>query len=159
MATLLRRFLVLAALMFWLGGFTFYGAIVVPIGQKEFGPKQGIVTRQVTHYMNLSGAVALVIFAWDLVLLKNGPIRRRLLWICWAGMAVTLALLVYFHSSLSEMMDSGNLSTPIPDSFHALHRWYLWISTVQWACGVAYAFLTVAGWRQTDRTAGVGQGI
>ena len=29
--TILRRFLVLAALMFWQGGFMFYGAVVVPI--------------------------------------------------------------------------------------------------------------------------------
>ena len=34
--TLVRRFLVVAALMFWQGGFTFYSAVVVPLGQKLF---------------------------------------------------------------------------------------------------------------------------
>jgi len=29
---LARRFLTIAALMFWQGGFTFYAAVVVPIG-------------------------------------------------------------------------------------------------------------------------------
>ena len=140
--------------MFWLGGFTFYGAIVVPIGQKELGPRQGIITRQVTRYLNLSGAGALVIFAWDLVCLKDGPARRRLLWACWAGMLITLAILVYFHGSLSEMMDRAPPSPTDALSFQSLHRWYLWISTVQWACGVAYTFLSLTSWLHKEQPPG-----
>ena len=37
MLILLRRFLVLAALFFWQGGFTFYASVVVPVGQQVFG--------------------------------------------------------------------------------------------------------------------------
>ena len=67
MLILFRRFLVLVALMFWLGGFTFYASVVVPVGQRELGShlEQGFITRQVTNYLNLSGAVALVVLAWD----------------------------------------------------------------------------------------------
>ena len=66
---LLRRFLVLVALMFWLGGFTFYAAVVVPVGQEDLGShlEQGFITRQVTKYLNLSGAIALLLLAWDVV--------------------------------------------------------------------------------------------
>ncbi len=70
---LLRRFLVLLALFFWQGGFTFYAAVVVPIGQHVFGHlRQGFVTRQVTVYLNLAGAVALLILVWDLFAARGG---------------------------------------------------------------------------------------
>jgi hypothetical protein len=136
--------------MFWLGGFTFYASIVVPIGQKELGPRQGIITKQVTRYLNLSGAVALVIFAWDLAFVKHCPMRRRLLWICWAGMLSTLALLVYFHGSLTDMMNQAGRSPKNPQSFQSLHSWYLWVSTIQWTVGVVYTFLALGAWRQVD---------
>jgi hypothetical protein len=37
MVTMVRRFLLLTALVFWQGGFTFYGAVVVPIGSEILG--------------------------------------------------------------------------------------------------------------------------
>ena len=68
MLTLLRRFSVIAALMFWQGGFTFYAAVVVPIGQENLGhEEQGFITREVTNYLNLAGAAALLLLAWDVV--------------------------------------------------------------------------------------------
>ena len=53
--TILRRFLVLIALFFWQGGFTFYAAVVVPVGQQVLHShlRQGFVTQQVTNYLNL----------------------------------------------------------------------------------------------------------
>ena len=62
MLTLLRRFLVVSALMFWQGGFLFYASIVVPIGQEVLPTPQdqGFITRHVTKSMNVSGAVALL---------------------------------------------------------------------------------------------------
>jgi hypothetical protein len=150
-ALLLRRFLVLVALMFWLGGFTFYASIVVPVGQKLLGPgQQGLVTTKVTNYLNLSGAIALAILAWDLAALKNGQGRRRFLWLCWVAMVLTLGLLVYFHQVLVDMMPHrpGSLDA---GSFRTMHSMYLWTSTVQWVCGVAYVVLTLAAWRSEDR--------
>jgi hypothetical protein len=35
--TVLRRLLLLLALMFWQGGFMFYGAVVVPVGAEALG--------------------------------------------------------------------------------------------------------------------------
>jgi hypothetical protein len=153
-ATLLRRFLVLVALMFWLGGFTFYASIVIPIGQKQLGgPEQGKLTAKVTNYLNLSGAFALAIFAWDLTVLKERPVGRRLLWACWAGMALTLGLLVYFHGILADMVRDKH-SSSVDDSFNTLHSLYLWTSTLQWLCGVAYTWLTLGAWRTGDRLVG-----
>jgi hypothetical protein len=150
-ALLLRRFLVLVALMFWLGGFTFYASIVVPVGQKLLGPgQQGLVTAKVTNYLNLSGVLALTILAWDLAVLKDGPRRRRLLWFCWAGMVLTLGLLVYFHQVLAAMMPHKPDSVDA-GSFRTMHSLYLWTSTVQWSCGVAYTVLTLAAWRSEDQ--------
>src|SRR5271156_6553534 len=65
--TLVRRFMVLALLMFWLGGFTFYASVVVPVGADVLGShlRQGMITRHVAWYMNLSGIAALAVFAWD----------------------------------------------------------------------------------------------
>src|SRR5262245_34684437 len=91
----LRRFLVLTALMFWQGGFVFYSAVVVPIGGQIYGPiEQGFVTRQVTTYLNLSGAVGLVLLGLD-VLLTGDPFRPRrwVRWWTWLGMVLALVLL------------------------------------------------------------------
>ena len=44
----LRRFLVVVALMFWLGGFTFYAGVVVPVGTRALKSpmKQALITRR-----------------------------------------------------------------------------------------------------------------
>ena len=46
--------------MFWLGGFTFYAAVVVPIGREVLGSAQSDVTRHVSFYLNLTAAIALL---------------------------------------------------------------------------------------------------
>jgi hypothetical protein len=45
-----RRFLFVAAVAFWLGGFMFYGGVVIDAGAKVLGShrKQGFVTERVT---------------------------------------------------------------------------------------------------------------
>src|SRR5437660_1623910 len=77
-APLPRRFLVLAALMFWQGGFTFYAGVVVPVGREVLGSDrdQGFITRQVTEYLNLAGGIAVAVLAWD-VMAAADPSRPR----------------------------------------------------------------------------------
>ena len=67
MTTVLRRLLLLLALMFWQGGFMFYGAVVVPVGSDVLGShrEQGFVTQSVTNYLNGAGAIALAVWCWD----------------------------------------------------------------------------------------------
>jgi hypothetical protein len=145
--------LVLAALLFWQGGFTFYAAIVVPIGQGLFGDEmQGSVTRHVTNYLNLSGAVALLVLAWDAAAsADHSALRRRARWLAWVGMVVVLALLVWLHANMDGLLDADSFNR---NAFRNRHRWYLWLSTVQWACGLAYMGLTIGVWRCGDQLMG-----
>jgi len=154
---ILRRFLVLTALFFWQGGFTFYASVVVPVGQQVFGHlRQGFVTRQVTVYLNLAGGVALLILFWDLLAARDSAAwRRRGRWLMWAGLFVTLLSLFWLHARLDEQLVIKGRIIRDAEVFYPLHRLYLWISTVQWACGLLYILLSLAAWRREDRLARV----
>ena len=54
---LLRQFVLLVSLMFWQGGFMFYGGVVVEIGGRLLGSEtqQGFITQSATNYLNLAG--------------------------------------------------------------------------------------------------------
>ncbi len=147
--TVLRRFLVVVALMFWQGGFTFYAAVVVPVGQDVLGrSEQARVTQRVTHFLNLSGACALAVLAWEeAVSADPAKLRRRLRWSCWIIAASMLVGLAWLHVRL----DAYLADTEGPKrAFRALHRGYLWMSTVQWAAMVTYTVAMLSGWRGSD---------
>lgn len=151
---LLRRFLVVAALMFWQGGFTFYAAVVVPAGQAVLGShlQQGMITRVVTHFLNLAGAVCLLPLAWDGLRSDDPEIwRRRLRWAAWWGMTVTLAILFGLHNQLDQLLDPAAGMILDYQPFRSGHRVYLWISTIQWGFGLLYCMLALQAWRAEDR--------
>jgi hypothetical protein len=148
--TLVRRFVVLIALMFWQGGFTFYSAVVVPIGQDMFGRKQGFLTRGVTDYLNLSGAIALVLLAWDVAVVRAPVSRRAARWLAWLVMAAGLAALVWLHPHMDRYLDLEELRIVDRRGFRYEHRWYLWISTGQWSAGLVFTLLTLLAWRRED---------
>jgi hypothetical protein len=158
MGTLVRRFLVLAALMFWQGGFVFYAAVVVPVGQEQLGHlEQGFLTRQVTNWLNLSGAVALLPLAWDAAASHDSSARRRRLrWLTWLVMLIALGWLAWLHLGLDELLDPGVSRILDRNTFRTGHRWYLWLSSIQWGCGVLYAGLTLWAWRTEDYQSGAG---
>jgi hypothetical protein len=149
---LLRRLLVLIALFFWQGGFTFYAGIVVPVGQQELGHlRQGFVTRQVTEYLNLAGSVALVVLLWDqLAACDPAPWRRCSRWLLWMGMFLTLFWLFWLHGQMDDLLVVRGRIIREPDLFRVRHRLYLWISTVQWACALLHLVLTLVSWRKED---------
>ena len=151
---ILRRFLVLLVLSFWQGGFTFYASVVVPIGQQMLEhPSQGFVTRQVTVYLNLAGAVASVFLGWDLIAARDpSRWRRRGRWLLWAVMVVALVSLHWLHGRIDELLLPEDWIVREPKAFRSLHRLYLWISTVQWACGLLFLLFTLTAWRRADRT-------
>jgi hypothetical protein len=145
MIVLVWRFFIVAAFAFWQGGFTFYAAVVVPIGTKVLGSpmEQGAITRQVTVYLNLAGGIALLLFAVDNVVARDPAKWRRIVrWLAWLGMATALGVLIWLHPRMTELLDAELLRR-----FRAHHRWYLWISTVQWGFGVVFLFATVWAWR------------
>ena len=148
---LVRRFLVLAVLIFWVGGFTFYGAVVVPVGLHEIGVKQqSRVTGPATFALNVAGAVALVPFLWDVLRCGDASVRRQgVRWVAWAGMALTLAALFWLHRLLTLHVLAG---LPSDDPvFHALHRGYLWVATLQWVCSLVFTGASLGAWRAEDR--------
>jgi hypothetical protein len=151
--TVVRRWLLLWALMFWQGGFTFYGGVVVPVGSDVLGSEreQGFITRKVTNYLNLAGAVALAIWGWDLSVGRStSPIGRQLRWAIWAGLVLSLLLLVWLHPRLDELLDPEDVMVRDRHRFRSLHERYLIVSTVQWAGCLLLTALTIRAWRHQD---------
>ena len=154
MRTLLRRFLVLAVLLFWQGGFLFYSAVVVPIGQEVLasGTSQGFITRRVTIYLNVAGGIALAPLLWDALPGGNkNRLRYRLRLLAWGGMALTLLVLARMHPRLDTFLDTDLGLVEDMQGFRPWHRWYLWTSTLQWFLGVTYMSLMLWAWRDEDR--------
>jgi hypothetical protein len=140
--------------MFWQGGFTFYAAVVVPVGQHELGShlQQGFITRQVTNYLNLSGAIALILLGWDVAAATDRSTARRWArWATWMGMIITLLALTWLHGHLDQLLNVEMRELLNPRAFRTGHRWYLWLSTVQWVFGGSYAVLALYAWRAEDR--------
>jgi hypothetical protein len=151
--TVVRRLLVLAALLFWTGGFTFYSAVVVPVGAEVLGShrEQGYVTQKVTNYLNLAGAAALPLLAWDVASGRDPSRRRRWArWLAWLGMGITLAALVALHPSLDALLEHADAPVFNSTAFRPLHRLYLWTNTVQWGFAVIYTALSLYAWRAED---------
>ena len=151
--TVVRRWLLLWALMFWQGGFTFYGGVVVPIGSAVLGSDrdQGFITRRVTNALNLAGAVALAAWGWDLLAMRQGSVgSRRLRWAIWLGLVLSLALLAWLHPKLDDLLVPEDGTVRNRRRFRALHERYLIVSTVQWAGCLLLSALTIRAWRRED---------
>lgn len=148
--TVIRRALVLTAIAFWLGGFAFYTAVVVPVGTRVLGSSaaQGFITRQVALYLNLTGAVALGVLAWDAF--AERPLRRAR-FACWLLLLAGLATLIRLHPRLDALLDPALERVNDRAAFRSLHRQYLWTSTAQFTAGVVYIILTPLAWRRSDR--------
>jgi hypothetical protein len=151
-----RRLLFLLLLMFWQGGFTFYAAVVVPIGTDVLGSSlhQGMITRQVTQWLNIAGAVALAAWALDLALEPAAnAVRQRLRWALWLLLVVLLGALAWLHPRMDALLDLDPDNFRVVDHgvFHNLHRWYLWLGTAQWAGSIVLTFSTLRAWRNSDR--------
>jgi len=150
---MVRRLLLLWALMFWQGGFMFYGGVVVPVGSRILGSdlEQGWITRSVTNYLNVAGAVAMAVWGWDL-LAEPGSSRggRRLRWLLWCLLILTLGVLVWVHLRLDDLLDLERSMILDRRRFHSLHRWYLAVSTAEWLGCITFSALTIRSWRDGD---------
>jgi hypothetical protein len=151
--TILWRFVVLAVLAVWLGGFTFYAAFVIKIAQRILRShlRVGFITQEVTRVMNLWGVAVLMLLAIDSVIVWRRSHRATrwlaaLTWICMAG---GLTALVALHPSLDRMMDPVAKQVT-DDGFYNLHRVYLIVATAIWGLGLAHLLLVLGRWRAED---------
>ncbi len=153
MLPLLRRFLVLAALFFWQGGFTFYGAVVIPAGFHVFRShrEQARITVEVARFLNLAGIVALPLFLWDVVALTD-PIRRRrqLRLLVWCLLALTQGSLLILYPVLAGDFDVATRTIHDEHGFRIKHKIYLWISTGQLAAVLVFLWLSLRSWQAKD---------
>src|SRR5204862_6015532 len=62
-----RRFAMLCALGWWLGGLTFYATVVIRAGHQVIGShaKVGFITQKATAGLNWIGAAALALMVWN----------------------------------------------------------------------------------------------
>src|SRR5437773_8650730 len=108
-AAIARRFLVIVALGFWLGGFTFYAGVVIHTGHRVFGGMRetGFLTQQVTGWLNVSGVAALAILLWNAIACWKAPDRwvRGGLWLTWVLMTGVQVGLFALHPVLDGMLD------------------------------------------------------
>jgi hypothetical protein len=155
--TTLRRFLVLAALFFWQGGLTFYGAVVIPIGARLLGShrEQAIITREVVPIAGVAGLVALVLFFWDVLATRDPQAWRRL---CRQGLAMAVALtwvvLFCLQLLLDQRFDPESRHVEDLASFRELHSLYLWIFTAQWGACLLFLLTGLQAWRAADQDSG-----
>src|SRR5262245_19686193 len=98
MTLVFRRMILLVALMFWQGGFMFYGGVVVPVGAQILGSEteQGFITQSVTNYLNLAGAVCLIVWLEHLWHDRRNGVSK-LEWGLWSFIAAQLIALAGIH--------------------------------------------------------------
>lgn len=151
MITVMRRLLLVMALMVWQGGFMFYGAVVVPVGAEVLGShrEQGFVTQRVTNYLNVAGAVALAVWCWDIIT-GHAAGGQRLRWIGWGLLVVLLGVLVCLHPRLDDLLDADGFRILDRTGYRRLHQWYLAVSTIQWSVAILLAGLTIWTWKESD---------
>jgi hypothetical protein len=146
------RFVVLAGIIFWVGGFTFYTSVVVPIGTEHLGRVgQGLITMEVTQRINAAGTISLALLLADLALTRGFRRSRAALWLL---MALAQAALFALHGHLSGQIDLETHSIRGRPSFYQWHRLYLWIHTVQWAAALASLALLLASWGKPSGASG-----
>jgi hypothetical protein len=154
---LVRRFVLLCLLMFWIGGFTFYAAVVVPIGTEVLGSPldQGWITRRVTFWLNVAGVFALAAWAWDLAA-EAAPTRLlgATRWLLWLFIAAMLVALFILHPQMDTLLNVERERVLDRALFRTLHRVYLWVSTVQWGAALVLILATVHTWNRRPHNIG-----
>ena len=154
-AAITFRTLLITAFAVWFGGFTFYVAFVVPIGNDVLGSvrSQGFITQQVTHWLNLVCGISILVMliesgrSWKTSIGRWRVVQLAMVLII-AGLLVALVLI---HPVMDEMIIVEDETITDEVRFNVLHRIYLWVSTFQWIAAWIWIFIAVAVWRRESR--------
>jgi hypothetical protein len=149
-----RRYLVVLAVSLWLGGFTFYSVVVIHTAHHVLDSmlETGLITQQVSGWLNLIGVGALVILLWDVSALWQSKSKwmRWILVVIWIGMAGVQVWLFLLHPVLDRQIDLETRRLVDRAQFRSVHTFYVALSTVQWAAGLIYVFCMLQTWRSAD---------
>jgi protein-S-isoprenylcysteine O-methyltransferase Ste14 len=145
---ILRRLILLISLMFWQGGFMFYGSVVITVGAQVLGSEmeQGFVTQAVTNYLNIAGAVSLTIWGIEL---WRGRIRWPG-WALWLGLVLSLVGVAILHTRMDQRLEVESHAV-VGKGFYSLHRVYIALSAGQWLASLGLLGVTMHHWTQADR--------
>jgi hypothetical protein len=150
------RLLVLLAAAFWLGGLTFYAAVVIPTAREVLGSHTdvGFITQRVTNWINVAGGVASAVFLINLISLPAGRRAVRIgLTVTWAAISILQAGLIGLHPVLDRMLDASSHQVVDEDHFYSLHRAYLIMTMAQQCAGLVHVYCLLRFWQSLDRTA------
>lgn len=128
------RFLSVVGLAFWLGGISFYGALVIPKAHEimESHREIGFVTRAVTSTANAVGVAVLVLLLINTVsswreLGRGGRIAMA------ASLGIMVAaqvVLILLRAHLNSMLDPAAMKILDRSRFMPLHERYLNVTSV-----------------------------
>jgi hypothetical protein len=153
-----RRFLMLCALGWWLGGLTFYSMVVIRASHQIVGnhTKVGFITQRVTAGLNSIGAAALALMLWNGAASwrRSGSWTRRGLAASWIAAASAHAWVFLLHARLEAMLDFQVRAVRDGAPFRGSHETYLIATAVEWGAGLVYLLVALLAWRQEDATSG-----
>jgi len=138
---LCRRVAVIAIFSLWMGGFTFYAAIVIPTANEVLGSHRevGFITQRVTDWLNVIAIVALLILSGNLLILRRKfSILGKSLPITLGVMIVSQCALFFAHPILDRLIQTESQSIDLHAQFYGWHRFYLLTAAVQWITSILY---------------------
>jgi hypothetical protein len=139
--------ILLVSLMFWQGGFMFYGGVVVPVGTTILGSEteQGFITQAVTNYLNGAGAVCLILWLEHLWRERRSGVFQ-VEWYVWGFATLSLGVLVGIHFRMDRLLNAELRSVRDHAAFSRYHKLYVGMSTLQWVASLVMMLLTLSRW-------------
>jgi hypothetical protein len=152
---MILRFLTVLAIAVWFGGFTFYSTAVISTAQEVLHShlRAGLITQQVTGWLNLISLPALAVCLANLIGQRKSKCKGWL-WLL-AGALGVMVLLQAALFAVHPMLDKMIVNREIADegAFFKLHRVYLVLSTGQWLATLGYVWSSLRLWRAGDMVA------
>lgn len=144
-------FVLLVTILFWQGGFMFYGGVVVPVGSTVLGSdtQQGFITQAVTNYLNLAGFVCLTAWAVSLWRERTQGVTK-LEWVLLCFNTLLLISLVLIHREMDLRLDTQTTSVTDPIRFGWGHKAYIGTSSLQWLTSLLMLHLLMLRWGRSD---------